>query len=73
MLDFLKSIGEAITAIFDGLKFVFSLVPKFWLTLGASLDRLALLMAGMPPFLEMVFTITLVIAVIFLILKIFHG
>lgn len=73
MIELLKTIVKAVEAIFNGIVYCFTMAPKLLLTIGASMDRITLLFSGLPPFLAYVFAIVLVCAVVFLILKIFHG
>ena len=72
MIEFFKTIGEAITALFQTIKYVFSSIPFLIDSVKSALD-IGVLFVSLPTFIGGLATITLVVAIVFLILRIFHG
>ena len=73
MIDLLKSIAQFIKQLVDGLIYMFSWLPKLWQTIGAGVNNLVLLVGSLPRFIAGIGILVITSAIIFLILKVFHG
>lgn len=73
MIQFFQNIGQFIKQIIDGLIYIFTWMPKLWSTIGAGVNNLVLLLGSLPRFIAGIGVLVLVSAIVFLILKVFHG
>ena len=72
MIQFFETIGKAISALFQTLAFVWQQIPFVLDSVSSALD-IGVLFMSLPTFISGIAMVTLVVAVVLLILRIFHG